>query len=371
MMILKKSQKLKIKELMINLIVFMLVIILCIIFFEIILRAFYPMSLEHTKFNANLYYENIPNWKGYLRNPQFLRTEFLTKIQFNSFGLNNDEIDVTSLNEKYVVLIVGDSFVFGEGVTRNDSFPSVVKNLLKKDFNNIEIINAGTRSYDLGAYLNYIKYRSQSFQPDLIIVGVFVGNDLSGTSLYKYENNQLIETPLKNPDFMMCVRRFALRNSHAYAFTLSAIANNFIGDFLKKIGVFGNETSLMLNRETFHDNINITEELIKAIKQETDRNNQDILFISIPLKEQVYEEYYELLYHNNSLIGRYEYQDYLNIIMNNHNILHIDLLPQFIVEGHNNSLYYNLDGHLTKKGYYLVGNLTANKIKELLNKTDE
>jgi hypothetical protein len=66
----------------------------------------------------------------------------------------------------------------GAGVRQEDSYPKVLEGLLKGKIPNAEVINAGVDGWDTPEYAEYFEQEGLSFAPDLVIVGVFVGNDV-------------------------------------------------------------------------------------------------------------------------------------------------------------------------------------------------
>ena len=72
-------------------------------------------------------------------------------------------------------MAIGDSFTEGYNVENQHTWP---KQLHKKLQGNVQVLNLGVHNYSLINYLMTIKYKLENLKPDLIVVGVYVLNDV-------------------------------------------------------------------------------------------------------------------------------------------------------------------------------------------------
>jgi hypothetical protein len=81
------------------------------------------------------------------------------------------------------ILVLGDSFMEADSVELNDTFYRQVEELARAAGKNVEVINMGVAGY--GTLQEYLVYRDigQLYEPDLVLVGFFDGNDLMNNSL--------------------------------------------------------------------------------------------------------------------------------------------------------------------------------------------
>jgi|SRR3990170_3538093 len=111
-----------------------------------------------------------PNCSG-----RIVTNEYNISFKTNSLGLRNEEVDIEKKNA-FRVLLVGDSFTEGWGVERENRFDKVaqkrIKELLKEEdsYFEIEIVNAGIRSYSPVLELIYLKEFGLRLNPDLVIM---------------------------------------------------------------------------------------------------------------------------------------------------------------------------------------------------------
>lgn len=76
------------------------------------------------------------------------------------------------------ILAVGDSFTEGAGVEAEEAWPQVVEGLLSRRApRRVEVVNAGVGGWDPFQYAQFFEKRGLALEPDLVVVGFFVGND--------------------------------------------------------------------------------------------------------------------------------------------------------------------------------------------------
>ena len=84
------------------------------------------------------------------------------------------------------VTVVGDSFVFSEGLSEGQLFTDELQRLLGRD---CDVVNAGVPGYGTGQELLHLQdLRSRGFEPGRTVVLVFFTNDLSDNAALAYES---------------------------------------------------------------------------------------------------------------------------------------------------------------------------------------
>jgi hypothetical protein len=101
---------------------------------------------------------------------------YTVRDRINSLGFRDEERHTEKAPDVRRILILGDSFMFGQGVPYGMSLPRNLAALLPQ----FEVVNAAVPGYTLGQ--EYVLYREtgRRFQPDLILLGFFM-NDLDET----------------------------------------------------------------------------------------------------------------------------------------------------------------------------------------------
>jgi len=106
---------------------------------------------------------------------QWSRMEFNYNISINSLGIRDDEL----IDKNYSYLI-GDSMVFGEGLSLNETISKRLSKLCNKDY-----INLGMSGGNIKDYINIYKKSKEKIKEENTIVILFLGNDIMDYSNVK------------------------------------------------------------------------------------------------------------------------------------------------------------------------------------------
>jgi len=77
------------------------------------------------------------------------------------------------------VLFLGDSFTYGYGVDDEETIPRLIEKECHARFRNVEVINAGFHGSSPMQYDLYLRKIGYSLNPDIVVVLLYVGNDLA------------------------------------------------------------------------------------------------------------------------------------------------------------------------------------------------
>lgn len=142
---------------------------------ELILILFFPVpySLER-----NMYFEPDPHL-GYRHRP--LSEGFYpngVEARANSLGFRDAEFSKVKAPGTFRILALGDSFTVGANVEQPDVYPQVLEQLLTEaSGTTVEVINTGTGGYDPFHYSAFVEHYAADYDPDMLLLGFFVGND--------------------------------------------------------------------------------------------------------------------------------------------------------------------------------------------------
>lgn len=167
--------------------------LLSLLLAEVLLRTFAPRRtievlsrLYPAMFEASdaLPYRLRRNYQGRLARP-----EFDTTIRINAQGYRGEET-APATADSLRILVIGDSFTFGWGVEGHQTYASQLQQRLSKraPARSIAVINAGfAAGYSPDTYYVYLKREGLALGPDVIVVGLFVGNDLDSDAAFENE----------------------------------------------------------------------------------------------------------------------------------------------------------------------------------------
>jgi len=98
------------------------------------------------------------------------------EVKTNSIGLRERPLEELRLS-KFRILAIGDSFTFGAGINREQTWPAQLERALDKQFpsSSITVINGGIFGYNLAQIRDLTEELLPEFSPQLVILGVFSG----------------------------------------------------------------------------------------------------------------------------------------------------------------------------------------------------
>lgn len=172
------------------------------------------------------------------------------------------------------IVLVGDSYTWGEGVPNEESFPAVLESLLP----GVEALNLGVHGYGTDQQLLYLRRFGFSLAPDLVILGFF-DDDMSRNVLtfrdyakprFVIEEGRLVETnvPVPPADSLRATRQRLPRS------LLAALAREACERVLDRT-VF----RLPSRSEAWL----VTRALLEAARWETEATGARFLLVTMPI----------------------------------------------------------------------------------------
>lgn len=116
------------------------------------------------------------------------RQEFDTRIHVNGLGFRGAEMELD--DDALRILIVGDSFTFGWGVEDDETYPARMQVHLDELLGpgRTQVLNAGFAAcYYPDTYYLWLKEVGMAFEPDLVVVGFYLGNDVDHERVQEHE----------------------------------------------------------------------------------------------------------------------------------------------------------------------------------------
>ncbi len=153
-----------------------------------------PSTLLETH-NLVLADSRVPCIEFYWR-PE-ITDEFHVLVKMNNFGLHAPVYSVEKPANTFRVLVVGDSFPQGIQVKLEETFPYLLQQQLGQiDGRQVEVINLSVDSIGTDRELLMYAYLGWQFQPDLVLLSVYPGNDIQDNQIdlealrYSYRLNR-------------------------------------------------------------------------------------------------------------------------------------------------------------------------------------
>lgn len=120
---------------------------------------------------------------------RYQRDEYDVLIEVNSQGLHDIEQGYEKAPGAYRLLVLGDSFAEAVQVPISDNFSRRLADCLNERYQRpIEVINSGVSYYSSAEELYFLQHEGQRYQPDLVLVAFYVGNDIEAYEARKRED---------------------------------------------------------------------------------------------------------------------------------------------------------------------------------------
>jgi hypothetical protein len=174
---------------------------------ELLIRWLRP---QETLYTGKGLYQFDPD-VGHVLRPNIDRPD----VKTNSYGFRDREYSPTKPNNSFRIVGLGDSFTFGS-VYPDGIYLEVLERLFEERNSAIpvEVINTGVPNYNTIQELKHFKKFGAKFDPDLIILGLFISGDI-------LENREtlvftVVDGELTNPHEAPKTWQRLLLHSHVY-----------------------------------------------------------------------------------------------------------------------------------------------------------
>ncbi|MBN2239645.1 MAG: hypothetical protein JW712_07715 [Dehalococcoidales bacterium] len=340
------------------------------------------------------------------------------RVAANAPGHDANGFRNTEIPEDIDIVCIGDSQTWGNNAAVQHAWPQTLERL-----SGTTVYNMGMGGYNPPEYW-YLVDEAANMSPDVIVIGIYMGNDITGAFYTVYQSNRL--PSFRDPDapaeyyeiniqsrideleenqatykswihnnllyswamnlrnYSAAVRQFTdgLRNILSPTYNQEKIwaqenpeeGSYYETDKVKTILTTARrlqmlETELPQNKE----GLRITLDILSSIKDKTDQTDTNLLILLIPTEETVYSEAVEEL--QGSLSTTYErlvQQEYfvkseIISLCKDKKMEYIDALP-YLREGitKKEQLYpESSDGHPLALGYYYIASAAWEKLDSL------
>jgi hypothetical protein len=118
---------------------------------------------------------HVPGYDGWQHS-----SEYFARVHFNQLGLRDPRESFEKPPGTFRILLLGDSFMEAVQVEQQQTTAAVLEARLlaaRPDLN-VQVINAGVAGWSTGIEGLYLDREGYRFEPDLVLLGFFIGNDL-------------------------------------------------------------------------------------------------------------------------------------------------------------------------------------------------
>jgi hypothetical protein len=159
---------------------------------EVALRALLPQTLNVYEYDTDFVFKFRPH-----STIDYTSNEFSQVTTFNSQGFKDYEYNYAQKPAgTFRALVLGDSFAVGLEVPLDKTLPKQLEQKLRAQFpeKNIEVLSVATNGWSTEQELLFLEKKALAYQPDLVILAYFVGNDQidnAARNLFTYDGKQL------------------------------------------------------------------------------------------------------------------------------------------------------------------------------------
>jgi len=185
------------KTILLKLLITSISVIVTLVVFEITL--YYSDYLPYYRFQI----KELPLSQGTLMiklDPELLyRVVPHSHPDINNLGFRDKDFSIKKKSDIKRVVVLGDSFVMGNNVSRIDTIPGQLQLANQQNF---EVFNMGLSGYGPDQELLLLKKVALNLNPDLVILGIYAGNDLRDIDLngiFEIDKNGFLLKKEQNP----------------------------------------------------------------------------------------------------------------------------------------------------------------------------
>lgn len=374
-------------------------IIFALIVLEIGFRILYPdpspkLINQGLQFDDTLGLAFTPGAAGWNTS---LRGEYSTFVEINSKGLRGPGYDYAKKENTFRILVLGDSFTAGLQVPLEQTFPKRLEAQLQQEFPqpNVEVINAAVIGYGTDNALAYYLHEGYKYQPDLVLLAFFTGNDITDNiwyPLFEFEGDELIQVPpvqreesivqtwSQEDSVLKKARTFLYANSRLYSvsielLTLSAVQRSqALVDLLVSLGLV-EITRPIVNYGNFYAFRYLPEEawlkteaLLAKLNDDVEAGGSQLMVAILPdetdvddqRRQEILESYAHLT--KADAVNGPLPSTRLAQFLQEAGIPHVELLLalQSYHQNSNEALYFRYDGHWTPAGHRVAAEAIFN-----------
>lgn len=325
---------------------------------EGVLRLAGRTSDNFLKQDAVLGWVHMPDKKGWS-----VTREYRVLVEINQFGLVGPETTLEKPAGTFRIAFVGDSLTEAFQVNPEASFSRLVERRLNDlaGDKKIETLNFGVTSYGTIKELYILENEVLKFKPDLVVLGLFIGNDFAN-NLEEKVNSQAQFTPwqtIKNWKKLWwrnhsTAYRWFLEKKARLNFSWKNLGGQARNQSFVPVGygpgsIFGEnysvETQLAMAK---------TQGYFKKIKNVAVEHQVPVLILILPSKEQVHEM---LRAPDDRNLDWEKPHKILKEFLIKENVLYLDTLPIFQSWAKINPkglAFFKFDGHPNETGHWLI-----------------
>ncbi|XTZ12242.1 MAG: SGNH/GDSL hydrolase family protein [cyanobacterium endosymbiont of Rhopalodia inflata] len=367
-----------------------------------IARVSYPSFYQVDEYRGHVLIPGVSGW---------WTQEGKAWVKVNKDGLRDKYYTREKSKNTFRIAILGDSFAEAIQVNLEETFWSFIEQELRNcpSINNqiVESINFGVGDYGTAQELMTLKHQVKHYSPDMIILAIFTGNDIVNNSKVLSSDDRfspfLIEREGKFfMDFSLKeTKTYQWRSSLTRKVIFSIINNSYLLQMINKARItFKNRHSFLVKETTNNDSFNIikyldfmpelylenededwekawdiTEELVRMIRQESKTIKAKFLAVTLSNPAQVYPDksLRDKYFQKGRVADQFSPDKRIKALGEQEKFDVLNLAPEFqYYADKNNQFLHGFEntalgsGHWNQLGHKLAGELITRKVCKML-----
>ena len=332
---------------------------------ELTLRIFFPQTLVPTPIRGDRFSRPHPDL-GMQYVPgavwRFHHPEYTVEYAINEDGFRRS---VSPLPQPAApggrLLLLGDSFTFGQGVPYESTWGAVAEGLLRQRGKSLALINAGVQGMDTRSELLMLRELAPRYRPAGVVLGFLINDLYTNVPLDTNFRRATRSTDWSRVREEVFVRAGATQTFHLLQLARRIVTSNdalYTKLYLETPGR-GEFLRLPLSARA-RDQLTVTEQLLSRFAAECRALNVPLIVLSIPQQFQVLHRVT-----HGAPVGDIDVAFYDRHFTDLGRRVGFTLLPTLdaLAEAEKPArLYHRLDGHLSAEGHAIVARVLVDAL---------
>lgn len=298
---------------------------------------------------------------------QFQNAEYRYTVETNNEGFRDRNHDKQKPEDVRRILILGDSFTYGPGVEQNKIYPALLENYLNEEGADLkyEVLTMACGGIGPEHYAAILKNIGLHYKPDLVILGIYIDNDVTdtmdlGDDLIPQKRNFLF-------NLLYPINNFLEERSHSFIFVRARLDYPLWALGLRPYyfpNVFWKDVPAKIEADWQR-----TFQVISSIQKLCAESKIALMSVIIPtiyqVNKKIWENYLSIYDIDLEKVDVSLPQKSFTAFFEKEGICFLDLLPDFKKNGGGREglLYFPIDRHWNEAGHELCAKKILNTIQ--------
>ncbi len=297
---------------------------------------------------------------GWVMLPGNIHYTYDKEVRLNNYGFRGVDIPDNKPGNEYRIIVLGDSHIYGQGLTDENLLTTVLQDRLNKLGHecSYRVVNTGVRGYSINNELAVLKKAALSLNPDHVILFFYI-NDFHEADIEEryvnFKDKDWYMYDLSDKPTNQIIRKWKL----VQILRKSSFLMHINDTYVKIINNNNFENRILQGTvdNAFKVNFKFVKDSLDDLIRISNKNNFSLTLAVLPVAAQAMKDYPNELYQ--SSLKQYAEHNSLDFV---------DLLPTLrnCYEQYGASLVIPFDGHYNAKVHKAFGMTMAEHLSRLI-----